>query len=132
MGSEAMGMKPRDNYRREVLRASKTSWVWMLTLSCNHVATRINPKDGVGMASQPCDLHGLHKIERRKGTATMNLENWRSLENWRPGDPFDSTMAEQALHRLWSETEYPPGKRSEHKRLWQLLQRFIEKGSATR
>jgi hypothetical protein len=43
-----MGGKPRvSGYRKDVLAADKTtSWLWLLTLSCNHVVSRIAPGDG--------------------------------------------------------------------------------------
>ena len=46
------------------------------------------------------------------------------IEYWHPGSSATPTqsMAIEALHKLWTETEYP----EKSKRLWQLVLTFIE------
>lgn len=39
---------------------------------------------------------------------------------------MNASEALAVLHRLWSETKYPPDKKLEHKRLWGELRDYLE------
>ncbi|KKK79506.1 hypothetical protein LCGC14_2832800 [marine sediment metagenome] len=48
-----------------------------------------------------------------------------AVAEWKHGMDVDATMAHEALHKLWTRTEYPPGCKTEHKRWWNLVSNYL-------
>lgn len=75
--------------------------------------------DCLQVTSGDCGKHNMVYVRNRAQTPLL----W----TWGDEEPIERHEAITALHTLWSETDYPLGKRDEHKRLWQMLQQFVER-----